>query len=106
VLIGWNYVLLSRTAFQPLTAADLQQEKAVLAQGDPGTANQFEDALRARLREQALNQLVSNSAAALGLFAIVSIGLGWVVAGQALHPVTAATLAAKRASNENLRERI
>jgi len=105
-LIGLNYVLVSRTAFQPLTAADLQQEKAVLAQGDLGRANQFEDALRARLREQTLNQLVSNSAAALGLFAIVSLGLGWVVAGHALHPVAAVTLAAKRASNENLRERI
>jgi signal transduction histidine kinase len=54
----------------------------------------------------ALSNLLDTSLAALGLTAVLSTALGWVVAGRALRPVHAITAAARRASEENLGERI
>ncbi|MDP9072201.1 MAG: ATP-binding protein [Actinomycetota bacterium] len=58
------------------------------------------------VREATLHQLVVRSAQALGLMAVASVGLGWVVAGRVLQPLHAITAAAKRLSEENLDERI
>jgi signal transduction histidine kinase len=57
-------------------------------------------------RDQALNHLLDYSLAALGVMALASAWLGWMVAGRALRPVHAITAAARRASEENLGERI
>jgi signal transduction histidine kinase len=60
----------------------------------------------AHARAQTLHHLVDYSVAALALLALLSAVLGWVVAGRALRPVHAITAAARRASEENLGERI
>jgi signal transduction histidine kinase len=57
-------------------------------------------------RTQTLAHLLDYSLAALAAIALGSAWLGWIVAGRALRPVHAITAAARRASEENLGERI
>jgi HAMP domain-containing protein len=58
------------------------------------------------VRNQALDQLLHQSEVALGLMALVSVGLGWLVAGRALRPLAGITAAARRLSAEQLDQRI
>jgi signal transduction histidine kinase len=60
----------------------------------------------AAARNNVLSSLLYTSLAALGLTAVLSAGLGWTVAGRALRPVHTITAAARRASEENLGDRI
>ena len=60
----------------------------------------------ANARAQTLSDLLDYSLAALALMTVVSAVLGWIVAGRALRPVHAITAAARRASEQNLSERI
>ena len=57
-------------------------------------------------RSDSLHQLVVVSAVALAVMAVVSMGLGWVVAGRALRPLRAMTAAAQQLSEHNLHERL
>jgi signal transduction histidine kinase len=50
----------------------------------------------ANQREHDLNQLLVQSGIALGLMSVISIGLGWVMAGRALRPLEAAFEAQRR----------
>jgi len=58
------------------------------------------------LIETTLQTLMLQSLIALGVMAVVSLGLGWFVAGRALRPVQAMTVKARRLSERNLHERI
>jgi signal transduction histidine kinase len=73
------------------------QERAYLA-GSKAAA--------ARQRERALNNLLLFSALGLAVMTVVSAGAGWIVAGRVLRPVRVITGTARRASQENLGERI
>jgi signal transduction histidine kinase len=57
-------------------------------------------------RASTLDSLLRDSLAGLGAMAALAALLGWVMAGRALRPVHAITAAARRASQENLSERI
>ena len=57
-------------------------------------------------RTRTLSRLLDYSLAALAALVFASTWLGWIVAGRALRPVHAITAAARRASEENLGERI
>ncbi|HEV2252141.1 MAG TPA: HAMP domain-containing sensor histidine kinase [Streptosporangiaceae bacterium] len=57
-------------------------------------------------RSRTLAHLLDYSLAALAALVFASTWLGWIVAGRALRPVHAITAAARRASEENLGERI
>jgi signal transduction histidine kinase len=57
-------------------------------------------------RSRTLAHLLDYSLAALAALVVGSAWLGWIVAGRALRPVHAITAAARRASEENLGERI
>lgn len=57
-------------------------------------------------RAEQLHQLLVQSSVALGLMAVVSIGLGWLVAGRVLGPLRSMTAATKRISERNLDERL
>ena len=57
-------------------------------------------------RSRTLARLLDYSLAALAAIVLASAWLGWIVAGRALRPVHAITAAARRASEENLGERI
>jgi signal transduction histidine kinase len=57
-------------------------------------------------RDAAVHQLLLYSLIGLGIMGAVSGAVGWLVAGRALRPVHAITGAARRASEENLGERL
>jgi signal transduction histidine kinase len=73
------------------------QERAYLA----GSA-----AAASRQRQRALHDLLLFSAIGLGIMTVLSAGAGWIVAGRVLRPVRMITGTARRASQENLGERI
>jgi signal transduction histidine kinase len=54
----------------------------------------------------ALNQLLAESAIALGLMAVVSVALGWLVAGRVLRPLRQMTAAARAISAADLSRRL
>jgi signal transduction histidine kinase len=54
----------------------------------------------------ALNQLLADSAIALGVMAVVSAALGWLVAGRVLRPLREMTAAARVISAEDLSRRL
>jgi signal transduction histidine kinase len=57
-------------------------------------------------RDAAVHQLLLYSLIGLGIMGALSGAVGWLVAGRALRPVHAITDAARRASEENLGERL
>ena len=75
----------------------------VIATNGPSAALK---AVRARLQAAALSQLLTQSGIALGLMALASVGLGWLVAGRVLRPLQAITATARRLEGSNLHERI
>ena len=54
----------------------------------------------------ALNHLLAVSAIALGIMAIASVALGWLVAGRVLRPLREMTAAARAISEDNLHQRL
>lgn len=57
-------------------------------------------------RAENLHQLLVQSGIALGIMAVVSIALGWLVAGRVLRPLRTMTAATRRISERNLHERL
>jgi signal transduction histidine kinase len=53
-----------------------------------------------------LNQLLADSAIALGVMTVASAALGWLVAGRVLRPLRAMTAAARAISADDLRRRL
>jgi len=74
-----------------------QCEQAYLAGKSAALASQ---------RKRALDSLLLYSLVGLGLATIASGGVGWVVSGRVLRPVSAITQTARRASERHLGERI
>jgi signal transduction histidine kinase len=62
--------------------------------------------VRRQLETAALNQIAAQSGAALAVMALVSIGLGWLVAGRVLRPLAAITATARRLEGSTLHERL
>ena len=58
------------------------------------------------IKTDTLQQIVWQSGIALGLMAVLSIGLGWFVAGRMLRPVEEIAATARRISEASLEERI
>jgi signal transduction histidine kinase len=58
------------------------------------------------LRSHTLSELLLVSGIALGIMAIASVGLGWLMAGRVLSPLRTITATARRVSARNLHERI
>jgi signal transduction histidine kinase len=53
-----------------------------------------------------MHQLLASCAIALAITAVVSIALGWLVAGRVLRPLRTMTAATRRISEQNLHERL
>ncbi|GAA2574094.1 ATP-binding protein [Actinomadura fulvescens] len=64
------------------------------------------DEALARQRDQALDQLLTQSLLALAIVSLIAVVLGWMVAGRALRPLRDITATARRLSTDNLDERI
>ena len=88
--------LLSLCKPLPTSATLLQECKRAIAATGGGPSD----------RDAALHALQGASVIALGVLAIASIGLGWLVSGRALRPVRSITEAARRASELRLGQRL
>jgi signal transduction histidine kinase len=80
-----------------------------LAPPDGARIHQMQVQAAAQAAQQhaaAVQQLLTGSAVALGVMAVVSVGLGWAVAGRVLRPLRQMTAAAQRISEDNLGERL
>jgi signal transduction histidine kinase len=64
------------------------------------------ESVRQKLHAAAMSQLLTQSGIALGLMALASVGLGWLVAGRVLRPLQAITATARRLEGSTLHERI
>jgi hypothetical protein len=60
----------------------------------------------ASVRNDTLDQLLIESGVALGIMAVASVGLGWLMAGRALSPLRMITATARRISARSLHQRI
>ena len=60
----------------------------------------------AGLRNDTLDQLLIESGVALGIMAVASVGLGWLMAGRVLSPLRTITATARRISARSLHQRI
>jgi signal transduction histidine kinase len=58
------------------------------------------------LREDQLQQLLVQSGIALAVMALVSVALGWLVAGRVLKPLRTMAATTRRISHENLHQRL
>jgi signal transduction histidine kinase len=63
-------------------------------------------AVAVRAASGTLNQLLIESGIALGIMAVASVGLGWLMAGRVLSPLRTITAAARRISARSLHQRI
>jgi len=75
----------------------------------PGQIIACQDGIQAEqagLRHDTLNGLLIESGIALGIMAVVSVGLGWLMAGRVLSPLRTITAAARRVSARSLHQRI
>jgi signal transduction histidine kinase len=64
------------------------------------------EAVRRELQAATLQQLLTQSGIALALMSVASIGLGWLVAGRVLGPLSDITATARRLEGSTLHERI
>jgi methyl-accepting chemotaxis protein len=81
-----------------------EQLQAFARAAQPTGQEALSNARHQRAAEQ--HQLLVQSAIALGIMAIISIALGWLVAGRALRPLRTMTAKTRRISEANLHERL
>lgn len=101
-------------AITNLLARNLPWHHSVVS--PPGTRPYGAPAFRPATRDQlaqiaadhvsALNQLLAESAIALGIMAAASVALGWLMAGRVLRPLRQMTVAARTISEDNLHRRL
>ncbi len=72
----------------------------------PGACQPLLQAVAVRAASGTLNRLLIESGIALGIMAVVSVGLGWLMAGRVLSPLRTITAAARRISARSLHQRI
>jgi signal transduction histidine kinase len=92
-----------------LVASSLPVELRVSGSAAPGQLLPSASALQAQAGQQrtaALDSLLVQSGIALAIMTVLSIGLGWVVAGRVLRPLRTITAAAQHTSASNLHERL
>jgi signal transduction histidine kinase len=120
VLLGVNYALVRRGLDDQIrpVQVELAEPGTAVIEGPPGdellfraapfaedpsdVLNQFQD----RIRDRALHELVIQSGLALGLMAVASVGLGWLIAGRVLRPLQHVTATARQLSEANLDRRL
>ncbi|WEH12527.1 HAMP domain-containing sensor histidine kinase [Streptomyces sp. VNUA24] len=118
---GWyvTLFLLSGTALLALAAVvasgGSRSSRRTLPDGGadpPATAAQVEGRISALEQQLAqahdlqTRQILVGSAIALGVMAVISVGLGWFVAGRVLRPLRVMTAATRRITADSLHERL
>jgi len=114
-LLGITYALVASLPVKVPPLSNAQAKLAFACQGKaPPPISECSRALSAagahqaaiRQRDQTLGHLMTYSLVGLGVVTAASGGLGWLMAGRALRPVSSITAAARRASERHLGERI
>jgi signal transduction histidine kinase len=106
-LLAITYVLVDKALPNVYTWSNGHGKGSVtIGAGGPSTGSGPVAALIASEHVAELNQLLLDSGIALGMMAIVSIVLGWVVAGRVLRPLRTITSAARDISATNLHRRL
>jgi signal transduction histidine kinase len=100
ILVALTYFLV---AARPVTVQHFVSSQPV---GDQTPTVPSLTDLANRQHNANLHQLLTQSAIALGIMTVVSLGLGWLLAGRVLRPVRTITAAARRISAGNLHERL
>ena len=72
----------------------------------PGSCQPLLQTVAVRAASGTLNRLLVESGIALGIMAVASVGLGWLMAGRVLRPLRTITAAARRISARSLHQRI
>jgi signal transduction histidine kinase len=72
----------------------------------PGACQPLLQAVAVRAASGTLNRLLIESGIALGIMAVASVGLGWLMAGRVLSPLRTITATARRISARSLHQRI
>jgi signal transduction histidine kinase len=105
--------LLALTYWLAATRFPVTGRNSGTGHGVPGPGPRQQDAAAAAAQLQAFQQrgaalhsLLMMSGVALAVMMVVSIGLGWLVAGRMLRPLRAVTATARRISASNLHERL
>jgi signal transduction histidine kinase len=109
LLLGASYLLVRHS----LLSDSAQARQAVIKRLGTGASDRDDrarDAIiedtRQELRAATLDRLEDDYVLALAASAALSAGLGWLLAGRALRPLSDITATARRVSQENLHERI
>jgi signal transduction histidine kinase len=103
-LLAVTYVLTARRlAEQPFSPL---QPKVQLPAGMPSFVVDMIQRARKQQTDQALHELLVQSAIALAIVVVIALVLGWLVAGRVLRPLREITTTAHRLSTRNLNERI
>jgi signal transduction histidine kinase len=116
-LVGTTYGLVAQSMPPPSKPAETAKvalpEICLQAKSDPGLMRKcraaYDEGLvtgAAGQRDETLHNLLVSSLLALAAMTLTSAGLGWLMAGRVLRPLHAITGAARRASEDNLGERI
>jgi signal transduction histidine kinase len=115
VLLGITYVLVARAVPQTQVLSSTSGAQGGCPQpggalpASPGDLNGCVNYLlqqEAQLRADTLDRLLLESGVALGIMAVASVGLGWLMAGRVLRPLRTITATARRISARNLHERL
>ncbi|GII34898.1 sensor histidine kinase [Planotetraspora mira] len=109
-LLALNYALLYQSLYRNIHGPTPDEVKAAFID-QPGSdpkvvAMHRDDAEIARLRADTLLNTAGTSAIALGITAMVGLGVSWVVAGRMLRPLRTLTAATRRISQDRLHERV
>jgi signal transduction histidine kinase len=109
-LLTLTYVLAAKTFPVLVQTQSSSGSSAGIGAGTlPGDLQQAFSALESQAAQQragALHELVVQSGIALAIMAVLSIGLGWLVAGRVLRPLRTITAAAQHISASNLHQRL
>jgi signal transduction histidine kinase len=94
VLVVLIYLYLGQVLGHQLTAPE------------PTATHDAVGAQLSRARDETLNSMLVASVVLLGVVGVVAAGLGWLLAGRALHPLQQITATAHRVADRSLHERI
>jgi signal transduction histidine kinase len=98
---GWSWPQVSLSSVVPASSSH-----GGIAVVTPGPSQAGWPARVAAEHAAELNQLLAESGIALGVMAVVSVVLGWLMAGRVLRPLRVMTTAAQRISADSLHERL
>jgi signal transduction histidine kinase len=113
-LVALMYLVMGQALDRQLTTRVLITDEQLrgLAPAEPGAQRlplRVQEALHAQFRQDrdnTLNTMLMASLLMLGVAGVIAGGLGWFLAGQALHPLQQITATARRIADRSLHERI